>query len=207
MVKKLVALIAVLLALMVSVNATVVVWSSEIQIPALEKLAADFEKDFGIKVEVQQVNFGQIKPNFLTAAPAGEGPDVIIGAHDWIGELAANGLLEPIPFLPDADKFYESALGAFTYNGKLVGVPYAIESLGIIYNKDLVDEVPTTMAQLEEMAEEVADDEVVGFVYNVPDFYFSFPFIGGKGGYIFKDTPAGYDVKDIGLNNEGAIEG
>lgn len=205
--KKLFALITVVIALAVMVSATVVVWSSEVQIPALEKLAANFEKDFGIKIEVQQVNFGDIKSKFLTAAPAGEGPDVIIGAHDWVGELVTNGLLEPIPFLLERDKYYDSALEAFTFNGKLVGVPYAIEALGILYNKDLIDEVPTTIGELTSMAADVADDEVVGFVYNTPDFYFSFPFIGGKGGYIFKETPEGYDVNDIGLNNEGAIAG
>ena len=30
------------------------------------------------------------------AGPAGEGPDIIIGAHDWLGELVTNGLLAPI---------------------------------------------------------------------------------------------------------------
>lgn len=205
--KKLVVLLILGLVLTTVAGAKLVIWSSENQITALEKLAADFESDYGIQVEIQQVNFGDIKSKFLTAAPAGEGPDIIVGAHDWVGELALNGLIEPIPFLPEREEYYEVALDGFSYAGKLYGVPYTIESIAIIYNKDLVDGVPTSIAELEELAAEAADDEVVGFIYNTGDFYFSFPFIAGKGGYIFKETPTGLNVKDIGLNNEGAIAG
>ena len=205
--KKLALVLMIVFAVASLLSAKIVIWSSENQIPALQKLAADFERDYGIEVEIQQVNFGDIKSKFLTAAPAGEGPDIIVGAHDWVGELAANGLLEPIPFLPDADQYYEVSLDAFSYQGKLYGVPYTIESIGIIYNKDLIEEAPKTIDELEQMAAEVADDEVVGFVYDAGNFYFSFPFIAGYGGYIFKSTESGLDVNDIGLNNEGAIKG
>ncbi len=204
-------LVIVFLVLLISsfAGAGLVIWSSESQVPALERLAAEFERDYGIRVEIQQVVFGDIKSKFLTAAPAGEGPDIIIGAHDWVGELAMDGLLEPIPFLPQRDLYYDVAVEAFSYGGRLYGLPYALESIAIIYNKDLIfeDEVPTTIAELESIAMEVADDEIVGFVYDAPNFYFSFPFIAGYGGYIFKDTPEGLDVDDIGLNNPGAAEG
>lgn len=205
--RKLAAVLFVLLLVLSFASAKLVIWSSENQIPALEKLAADFESDYGIQVEIQQVNFGDIKSKFLTAAPAGEGPDIIVGAHDWVGELAINGLIEPIPFLPEADQYYDVALDAFSYGGNLYGVPYTIEAIAIIYNKDLVFKAPKTISELEELAFEAADDEVVGLIYAVGDFYHSAPFILGRGGYIFKETAAGLDVTDIGLNNEGAIAG
>jgi len=205
--RKLAAVLLVLLLVLSFASAKLVIWSSENQIPALEKLAADFESDYGIQVEIQQVNFGDIKSKFLTAAPAGEGPDIIVGAHDWVGELAINGLIEPIPFLPEADQYYDVTLDAFSYGGNLYGVPYTVEAIAIIYNKDLVFKAPKTISELEELAFEAADDEVVGLIYAVGDFYHSAPFILGRGGYIFKETAAGLDVTDIGLNNEGAIAG
>ncbi len=205
--RKIALVLTLILVLMTVASAKLVIWSSENQISALQKLAADFESDYGIRVEIQQVNFGDIKSKFLTAAPAGEGPDIIVGAHDWVGELVVNGLLEPIPFLPDRDKYYPVALEGFSYGGRLYGVPYTIEAIGIIYNKDLVFDVPKTISELEKLAMEAADDEVVGLVYDAGNFYFSFPFIAGMGGYIFKETPLGLDVKDIGLANEGAIAG
>jgi maltose/maltodextrin transport system substrate-binding protein len=207
--KKLFVVVFLVLLLSSFVSAKLVVWCSENQVPALERLAAEFERDYGIKVEVQQVNFGDIKSNFLVAAPAGEGPDIIVGAHDWVGELAQDGLLEPLPFIPQRDAYYDVALEAFSYGGRLYGLPYALESIAIVYNKDLVfeDEVPTTISELESIAVDVSDDEIVGFVYDAPNFYFSFPFIAGYGGYIFKETADGLDPTDIGLNNEGAAKG
>ena len=41
--------------------------------------------------------------------------------------------------------------------------------------------------------------------YNTP--YFSWPFLASGGAYPFKKTAAGYDVKDIGVDNEGAVKG
>ena len=37
--------------------------------------------------------------------------------------------------------------------------------------------------------------------------YFSFPFLASAGAYSFKRTESGYDLKDIGVDNAGAIEG
>ncbi|MGD9908572.1 MAG: maltose ABC transporter substrate-binding protein, partial [Mesotoga sp.] len=59
--KKLAAVLLMLFVLLSFAGAQLVIWSSENQIPALEKLAADFESDYGIQVEIQQVNFGDIK--------------------------------------------------------------------------------------------------------------------------------------------------
>ncbi|MFW6120107.1 MAG: sugar ABC transporter substrate-binding protein, partial [Petrotogales bacterium] len=183
--RKLVLFLFVAFALVSTLNAAITIWTSEVQIPVLQKIGSDFEKNYGTEVNIEQVNFGDIKSKFLTAAPAGEGPDVIVGAHDWVGELVENGVIEPIPFLPERGQFYESALNAFSYEGKLYGVPYAIEALAILYNKDLVERVPAKIEELETIDAEVADDEVVGFIYPADDFYFSYPFIAGYGGYVF----------------------
>ncbi len=186
-----------------------VIWSSEKQVEVLQKLGAEFEAEYGVPVEVKQMNFGDIKTKFITSAPSGEGPDIIVGAHDWVGELVTDGLLEPITYMSPKDKaqFADVALKAFTYNGKLYGVPYAVEAVALIYNKALVPTPPKTMKELFSLARKLTTGEQVGFMYDVTNFYFSFPILSAKGGYVFKDTPTGLDVHDIGLANEGAIAG
>ncbi len=186
-----------------------IIWSSEKQTEVLQKLGAEFEAEYGVPVEVKQMNFGDIKTKFLTSAPSGEGPDIIVGAHDWVGELVTDGLLEPITYMSSADKdqFESVALKAFTYNGKLYGVPYAVEAVALIYNKALVPTPPKTMKELFTIAKKLTSGEQVGFMYDIANFYFSFPLLSAKGGYVFKDTPTGLDVHDIGLANEGAIAG
>jgi len=192
-----------------AVSNKIVVWCSEKQVDFIKAFGEKFTRDTGILVEVQQVNFGDIKSKFLTAAQAGEGPDIIIGAHDWVGELVENGLIDSIPFSAiEKNKFAESGLNAFTVNGKLYGIPYAIEAVALLYNKDYVEEPPKSIEELKELAAEYTTDETLGFVYDAGNFYFSYGFIAGNGGYVFKWTKAeGYDVSDLGLANEGAIEG
>ena len=41
--------------------------------------------------------------------------------------------------------------------------------------------------------------------YNTP--YFSWPFLASAGAYSFKKTANGYDVKDIGIDSPGALQG
>ncbi|QTA38329.1 maltose ABC transporter substrate-binding protein [Thermosipho ferrireducens] len=207
--KWLVVITAILMMLSVfAVKLTI--WTSEAQVDILTKLADEFKASYGIDVEVVQVNFGDIKSKFLTAAPAGEGADIIVGAHDWVGELVANGLLEPIPILPDKDKYLPVPLKAFTFNGKLYGVPYAIDGPALIYNKDYVEEPPKTFDELIDLAKQINEEyegEVRGFVYDYKNFYFSSYAFFGYGGYVFGEKGGKVNVKDIGLANEGAVKG
>jgi len=210
MVKRLLVLMLVVVSALVLAQTKLTIWCSEKQVDILQKLGEEFKAKYGIPVEVQYVDFGSIKSKFLTAAPQGQGADIIVGAHDWVGELAVNGLIEPLPHFSDLKNFYDTALKAFSYGGKLYGVPYAMEAVALIYNKDYVDSVPKTMDELIEKAKQIDEEyggEVRGFIYDVANFYFSAPFILGYGGYVFKETPQGLDVTDIGLANEGAIKG
>ncbi|WP_324715418.1 maltose/maltodextrin ABC transporter substrate-binding protein MalE [Carboxydochorda subterranea] len=187
-----------------------VIWASEAQVPALLPMAQQFEKEYGIKVEVTEMGFGDIRSNFSVSAPTGEGPDLIVGAHDWVGEFARNGLVEPIEMsAAQRDAFTPVGLQGFTYGGKLYGVPYAIEAVALIYNKALVPTPPKTFDELLTVARKLTDrnKKRYGFLYPNNDAYHSFPLLSANGGYIFKFTGQGFDPKDIGLDNEGAIAG
>ncbi len=208
--RKLSVILLLVLAVFIFAQQKLVIWCSEKQVDILQALGREFKAKYGVEVEVQYVPFGDIKPKFLTAAPQGQGADIIVGAHDWVGELVANGLLEPIPSFAELGQFFDSGLQAFSYGGKLYGLPYALEAIALIYNKDYVPQPPKTVDELIAIAKKVEKEfggEVRGLIFPVTTFYFSVPFIFGYGGYVFKSTPAGLDVKDIGLANEGAIKG
>ncbi len=80
-------------------------------------------------VEIEVVGFGEIRTQAGVAGPAGEGPDLFVGAHDWTGELAVNGLVEPIDLGARTGEFFEVALTAFSFEGKLYAVPYVTEMI------------------------------------------------------------------------------
>ncbi len=189
------------------------IWADDTRAPILARLGEQFTAEFGITVVVHEVPFGEIRARLGVAAPAGEGPDILIGPHDWIGEFIADGLIEPIRFLEDIrGKFVPMAIGAFSSGGLIWGLPYLTEAIGLIYNRDLVPVPPTTFTELIAIASRLTDPEKgqFGLLTNIPqpDPYHSFPFFSAFGGYIFGlDEYGVLDPRRIGLDNEGAIIG
>ncbi len=62
---------------------------------ATKELAAKFGEENGVNVTVQIVP-KDLQTQFVTASQAGKAPDVVMGAHDWIGNLVQNGTIDPI---------------------------------------------------------------------------------------------------------------
>ena len=189
-----------------SKEGTLTIWADSNRIKALTPLTTDFTAKYNIQVSLQELAFGDVRDQLKTAGPAGEGPDIIVGAHDWLGELVTNGLLEPMDLADKASSFDPVSIKAFTYEGKLYGVPYATEAIALMYNKDFVPTPPATWEELKTMAKKLQDDKKVeqGYVLQQADPYHSYPIFTGFGSYVFKQNPDGtYDPKDVGLDNAG----
>lgn len=185
------------------------IWGSESSTPILEELALQFEEEMGISVAVHEVPFLDIRDQVKTAAPAGEGPDIFIGAHDWLGDLAVNGLLAEIDLTDVEDDFLASARAAFVFDGVQYGLPVAAENVAFVRNTDLVPENPATWEEVREISEQlIADgDAMYGWIIQDSDPYHSFSVLTAHGGYVFGLTEAGYDPSDVGLDSDGAIAG
>ncbi len=186
---------------------TIVIWTDSDRAAAVTKVANDWAGTSGATIKVVTKNFGDIRDNLGTVAAA-DAPDVITAAHDWTGQLAANGLVTPI-FLSTATKknFPSYTLNAFSYGTavkKLYGVPAAVENIGLVVNTKLA-KVPTTFAQLEREALAVKKAKHQTFGIGVQqgsggDAYHMYPFFSGLGGYIFGTNKAGnLDPSDIGI--------
>jgi len=187
------------------------IWADDTRTPIMLNVAADFTAVYGVEVEVQEIDFGEIRGQLATAGPAGEGPDILIGAHDWLGELILNGLVEPVVLEPATiSDFNPVAVDAFMWGDLLYGVPYATENVALIRNTDLVPEAPATFEDLLATAVTLTDLEAgkYGFLIQQPDPYHTFALHSAGGGYIFgKDEDGVLDPCDMGLDNEGSIAG
>jgi arabinogalactan oligomer / maltooligosaccharide transport system substrate-binding protein len=187
---------------------TLVIWADETRAPLLIDLGEQFEDDYGIAVDVQQMGLGDARDQLLVAGPAGEGPDILVTAHDSIGQFVANGAIVPLDLAGLEDEFFPSALDLFTYSGQLWGVPYAIENVALIRNVDLVPEAPQTWQEVREIAEQLQEsgDAQYGFLVQTGNTYHNFPITSAFGGYIFGVNDDGtFDVSDVGLNSEGGL--
>ncbi|HHT43533.1 MAG TPA: maltose ABC transporter substrate-binding protein [Firmicutes bacterium] len=191
-----------------SVPGELLIWTDGERAPVLTEVAKSFVGEYGITVRIQELPFGDIRDNLAIVAPTGEGPDIIIGAHDWLGQLVTDGLIEPID-IEDPSLFLSSGLDAFTWGGQYYGIPYAIESIGLFYNKDLVGEDGVkSFEELIEISEGLQAQGIYGLVLPQPDPYHTFPFFSILGGYVFgMDDQGVLDPLDVGLANEGGVAG
>ncbi len=187
---------------------SLVIWADDTRAPILAEVGKAFTEEYGVEVVVQEMGFGDIRDGLKVAGPAGEGPDIIIGAHDWLGELVVNGLLAPIDLGDKAAEFFTPAVDAFTYDGVLYGMPYAMENLAFIYNPELVATPPTTWTEVKELSAEIQASGAAkyGYIIRTNDPYHWMPMFSAFGGYVFGRNEVGaYDPTDIGLDSEGAL--
>jgi arabinogalactan oligomer / maltooligosaccharide transport system substrate-binding protein len=186
-----------------------VVWTDEARAPVIEALGEAFTEEYGIPLTVTQLGFGDIRDQLIIAGPAGEGPDILIGAHDWLGQLTADNLLAPIELDEDlAAQFLPVALQAFTQDGVLYGLPYAVENVAFFRNTDLVPEAPATWDEVRSISEELQSSGAsqYGFVYQHGDSYHFFGIQTAFGGYVFgQDENGNYLAEDLGIDSAGSI--
>ncbi len=186
---------------------TLTIWADDTRTPVLVELAPKVLSETGVCLDVQELAFGDIRTKISLSAPAGEGPDMFVGAHDWLGELTANGVVAPMDLGTKAPDFDPVSVTAMTYDGTLYGLPYAVEAIGFFCNADLVPTPPTTYDEVQAMSKEAKDAGTLTqfLALQTADAYHNEPINTGFGGYIFGMTDKGYDACDVGLDSEGAI--
>jgi maltose/maltodextrin transport system substrate-binding protein len=192
------------------INGELLIWVSDNRsFHALSDLGKQFEKDIGARVKIESQE--EITNKFQSAAQGGKGPDIFFWANDRIGEWAEAGLVKPLEIKDDFKaNFLPISWDAVTHKKQIWGYPISLETVSLIYNKKLLTGKPP--AQLSDIAgfardlkEKNPNAIAIMWDYNTP--YYSWPFLASAGGYPYKKTEVGYDVKDIGVANAGSLEG
>jgi arabinogalactan oligomer / maltooligosaccharide transport system substrate-binding protein len=195
-------------------GSTLVIWTDQDRQAAVTQLANQWAAGKGITVKVVVKDTGSIRDNLGTVS-ATDAPDVLTAAHDWTGQLAANGLVEPLfPSASVRSQFPGYTLNAFSYGTavkKLYGIPVAVENIGLVVNTSLV-KVPKTFAQLESEALAYKKKAHQSFGIAVQqgsggDAYHMYPFFSGLGGFVFGVNSAGnLDPSNIGVANKSFLK-
>ena len=182
------------------------VWVDADRAGVLEGIAAQFEEERGVTVELVTKDFGAIRDDFITQAPTGNGPDIVVGAHDWLGKLVQNGVVAPLELGDKAGDFQEVAITAMSYEGQNYGLPYSVENIAMLRNVDLVAEVPATFDDLIAAGQASGAEYpfLVGLDPNAADPYHLYPLQASFGAPVFEITADGtYDPSALALGNEG----
>ena len=176
----------------------------------MEEAAKAFEKESGTKVNIKTGDALGGLDKLSLDNQSGKAPDVMMAPYDRVGGLGNDGQLAEVTLNKDSktDKTTESLV---TNGGKVYGAPAVIETLVLYYNKDLLQEAPKTFGELEELAKDSKYDfageegKNTAFLADWTNFYYAYGLLSGNGGYVFGKN--GTDPKDVGLNNQGAIDG
>jgi len=175
---------------------TLVVWVDDDAGRSLEGVAAQFEADTGIVVELVIKEFGAIRDEAATAIPTGEGPDMLVGAHDWTGQLVSAGVIAPVELGAALSDFRPNALAAFSYDNALYGLPFGVENIGLVCNSAMVPEQPASFEELVEIGFQVQRNPDDLDAYHM--YYFQTSF----GAPVFVTNPDGSYTSELGMAGE-----
>ncbi|WP_298865902.1 extracellular solute-binding protein [uncultured Microbacterium sp.] len=182
-----------------------VVWVDSERVDALQGAADAYQKKTGVKVQLVGKNVDDIKDDFIQQVPTGKGPDITMGAHDWLGELSTNGVVAPLELGDSAAEYLPVALQASTYDGKVYMLPYAVENIAVLRNTKLVPEAATSFDDM--IAKGKAAGLAQPFVVEQGaegNPYHLYPFQTAFGAPVFgTDADGAYDATDLKLGGEG----
>lgn len=183
------------------------VWVDSERVDALQGAADAYTEKTGVKVELVGKDNNTIKDDFIQQVPTGEGPDITMGAHDWLGELSTNGVVAPIELGDSAADYLPVALQASTYEGTVYMLPYAVENIAVLRNADIIPEPATSFDDM--IAKGTAAGLDTPFVVEQGaegNPYHLYPFQTAFGAPVFgTDDSGSYDPTDLQLGNEGGF--
>jgi arabinogalactan oligomer / maltooligosaccharide transport system substrate-binding protein len=187
---------------------TLTVWVDSERVDALKGAADAYSEKTGVTVDLVGKDNNTIKDDFIQQAPTGRGPDVVMGAHDWLGELSTNGVVAPIELGDTAGDYAPVALQASTYEGTSYMLPYAVENIAVLRNADIIAEPASSFDDM--IAKGQAAGLATPFVVEQGaegNPYHLYPFQTAFGAPVFgTDAEGNYDPADLQLGNPGGFE-
>ena len=187
--------------------ATLTIWADDTRFAQVQSLAEDFTTSTGVAVNVVQKSEADMDTEFTTQVPTGNGPDLIVMAHDKLGALVANGVVAPVDLGEAKSEFSDVAVKAVTYNGQTYGVPYAVESVALVRNNALTQDTPTTYDDM------IASGKKTGVDYpfiiqmgDKGDPYHFYSFQTSFGAPVFNTNADGEYTSDLAMGATGGTE-
>ena len=127
-----------------------------------------------VDIRRQSVPFENLMPKVLQAASAGDMPDIVIIDNPNVQQVAATGQLRVFDELPGytTQGYYPGAIKECEYKGKHYCYPVGSNSVGLFYNKKMLDDAgvkpPTTWAELTAAAEKLTKPPRYGMAISAP---------------------------------------
>jgi len=171
------------------------------RLAVLKQLGEKFQAEYGVALDVQVVTLDEIKSAMALGAASSEGPDMVIIPHDNLGPMVENGSAVAIDLGDKAKNYLPNAIAGFSYNGKLYGLPLAVENIGFFRNTDMVPDAPKTWDEVAQIGTDLVKSGKAESAIGIPDLTYNiYPLYTSFGGYIFgRDSGGSFTVDDMGM--------
>ncbi|RYF46121.1 MAG: extracellular solute-binding protein, partial [Comamonadaceae bacterium] len=136
--------------------------------PGLEKLIEQYNNSQDlVTVKPASVPYPTFGQTVLTQMGGGEGPDLVRFDMPEFAAAAGSGLLEPL-----GDKIDAGALNLIpepdeymSVDGERYGVIFEASNYGMFYNKDLIEQAPTTYEEFVDVAKNATSGDTYGLAF------------------------------------------
>lgn len=174
-----------------------------------EQMKKYMELHPAIRVEAIYKETETLRSDYIIAAIANQGPDLVYGPSDQVGPFQVMDIITPMENLFEKewlDSFNPKALT--WYQGHLYQIADKLGNhLTLVYNKKFVQTPPSTDEELIELGKKLTKDmngdgkpDQYGLVWNYTEPFFFIPFLSGFGGWVMDEQG------NPTLNSEGNID-
>lgn len=149
---------------------------------ALEKIVERYNQqhaDEKVKVKAISIDFEIYQQALQNHLPYGKGPDLFIAPHDPLGRwVEAQDMLEPMDYVVAGaswlGRFPQPAIDAVTYKDRLYGIPLNFKVPTLIYNRELVQQLPDSFAAWVAFSKAFSDvtEQRYGLLFEYQNLYF-----------------------------------
>lgn len=167
----------------------VLLWHSfdEADTLVLDKILSKFREIYpDVQVVSAAVPSDELLSRYESTAAQGLGPDLLIGANDWVGKLREDELIKDIgPNQLDTSIYLASAISSLQLSNPsgeeesvaLYGLPLSLRPVALYYNTKLVRTPATT---LDEWLAHAADGQQVALNTNFDEAFWGIQAFGGQ---------------------------
>ncbi len=174
----------------------------------LAQKALDFEKEYGIKVDIIYYDGAQLFGDINQANQNGTGPDMYIMGNDRLEYAVTGGMIEENKAFDDAfwqENYPATARSAFNYKGKQYGYPVYFDTYCLVYDANLLENAPASIDDILAFLDEYEDtgSTKAVFRWDVADPYINSMFIASYAD-IFGEN--GDDINSFSVNGEQEVK-
>lgn len=162
-----------------------------------------------VQIRTVAIPFEPFTSKVNVSVPRGNGPDILIFAHDPVGDWASKGLIEPLSLWHRDDElrgFTPNTVSAFIWEKHLYAYPLTAKTLGLYYNPNLVGRAPATTTELVAEVNRLGNRVKIGFAYDLDDLFFHSAWLYGFQGKLLDGDRVVFGQKDYRQSLRKSIE-